>query len=135
MVGAVAEVVEPAFRIGEETAGSGAHAIAVGAFDDTWCGRESSASDGVVLGSGPKAEDNEIGLLGLPPEWIADVLLGNPENRRDGRFRISDFGMRKGIWGGTWRPYFVLQLRDFEGLLPRVITFVRYCGSSTRIGR
>ena len=102
MVGAVAEVVEPAFRIGEETAGSGAHAIAVGAFDDTWCGRESSASDGVVLGSGPKAEDNEIGLLGLPPEWIADVLLGNPENRRDGRFRISDFGMGTGIWGGTW---------------------------------
>ena len=32
-------------------------------------------------------------------------------------------------------PYFVPQLRDFEGLLPRVIKFVRYCGGSTRFGR
>ena len=38
----------------------------------------------------------------LPPERIADVLLRNPENRMDGRFRISDFGMGTGIWGGTW---------------------------------
>ena len=32
-------------------------------------------------------------------------------------------------------PYFVSQLRDFEGLLPRAIKFVRYCGGSTRFGR
>jgi hypothetical protein len=32
-------------------------------------------------------------------------------------------------------PYFVPQLRYFEGLLPRVIKFVRYCGGSTRFGR
>jgi hypothetical protein len=38
----------------------------------------------------------------LPPEWIADVPLGNPEDGRFGRFRIADFGMGTGIWGGTW---------------------------------
>ena len=32
-------------------------------------------------------------------------------------------------------PYFVSQLRDFEGLLPRVINFVWCCGVSTRFGR
>ena len=130
MVGVVAEVVEPAFSVGEETAGCGAHAIAVGPFDDVGCGGEGGSAHGVVLGTGPETEDNEIGLLGLPPERIADVLLRNPENRRDGRFRISDFGM--------W-PYFAPNLaslgRSFEGLLARVINFVRYCGVSTRFGR
>ena len=53
--------------------------------------------------------------------------------------------MRKGIWGGMWRPCFVPRpafaghfytwLREFEGLLPRVIKFVRYCGGSSRFGR
>ena len=36
-------------------------------------------------------------------------------------------------------PYFAPNLaslgRSFEGLLPRVIKFVRYCGGSTRFGR
>jgi len=32
-------------------------------------------------------------------------------------------------------PYFVPQLRDYAGLLPRVINFVRCCGVSTRFGR
>ena len=81
MVGTVAEVVEATFSVGEKTAGSGAHAVAIGAFDDVGCGRECSTTDRVVLGSSPETEDDEIGLLGLPPDWIADVLLGNPENR------------------------------------------------------
>ena len=102
MVGAVAKVVEAAFCVGEETAGGGAHAVAIGAFDYAGCGREGSSADGVVFRTGPEAEDDEIGLLGLPPEWIADVLLRNPEDGQFGRFRISDFGMRKRIWGVTW---------------------------------
>ena len=93
MVGEVAEVVEAAFCVGEETTGGGAHAVAIGAFDDVGGGREGRSANGVVFGAGPEAEDNEIGLLGLPPDWVADVLLGNPEDGRDGRFRISDFGM------------------------------------------
>ena len=93
MVGAVAEVVEAAFGVSEETAGGSAHAVAIGAFDDAGCGRKSSASNRVVLGAGPEAKDDEIGMMILPPEWIADVLLRNPENGRDGRFRISNFGM------------------------------------------
>ena len=32
-------------------------------------------------------------------------------------------------------PCYVPHLQDFEGLLPRVIKFVRYCGGSTRFGR
>ena len=130
MVGAVAKVVEAAFCVGEETAGGSAHAVAIGTFDDVGCGGESGSADGVVLGSGPESKNDEIGFVGLPPERIADVLLRNPENRRDGRFRISDFGM--------W-PYFAPNLaslgRSFEGLLPRVINFVWCCGVSTRFGR
>ena len=102
MVGAVAKVVEAAFSVGEETAGGSAHAIAIGSFDDPGCGREGSSANGVVLGSGPETKDDEIGMMILPPEWVADVPLRNPENRRDGRFRISNFGMGTGIWGGTW---------------------------------
>ena len=102
MVGAVAEVVEPAFDVGWKTAGGSAHAIAIGTFDDVGCGREGGSANGIVFGAGPESKNDEIGMMILPPERIADVLLRNPENRRDGRFRISDFGMRKRIWGGTW---------------------------------
>ena len=126
MVGEVAEVVEATFCVGEETTGGSPQAVAIGTFDDVGCGRKSSASDRVVLGTSPETEDNEIGLLGLPPEWIADVGGRGPENGMDGRFRISDFGM--------W-PCYVPHLRDYAGLLPRVIKFVRYCGGSTRFGR
>ena len=103
MVGAVTKVVEAAFCVCEEPTGGSTHAIAIGALDDVGCGREGSATDRVVLGTSPESENDEIGFLGLPPEWIADVLLRNPENRRDGRFRISDFGM--------W-PCYVPHLRD-----------------------
>ena len=93
MVGAVAEVVEAKFCIGEKTTGGGAHAVAIGPFDDAGCGKEGGSADRVVFGSGPESENDEIGLLGLPPKWIAYVGGGRPENRRDGRFRISNFGM------------------------------------------
>ena len=126
MVGAVAKVVKATFSVGEETAGCGAHAVAIGTFDDVGCGGEGRLADGVVLGTSPESENDKIGLLRLPPEWIADVLLRNPENGRDGRFRISYFGM--------W-PCYVPHPRDYAGLLPRVIKFVRYCGGSTRFGR
>ena len=79
-VSAVAEVVEAAFCVGEESAGGGAHAVAIGPFDDVGGGRKSSASDRVLLGTSPETEYNEIGLLGLPPEWVSNVLLRNPEN-------------------------------------------------------
>jgi len=102
VVGAVAEVVEATFCISKKSTGGSAHAVAIGAFDDMGCSRKGSSAYRVVFGAGPEAEDDEIGFLGLPPEWVTNVLLRNPENRRDGRFRISDFGMREGIWGGTW---------------------------------
>lgn len=102
MVDAVTEVVEPTFSVGKETAGGSAHAIAVGPFDDAGCSRKGGSADGVVLGSGPEAEDDEIGLLGLPPTGVTNVEGGRPEGRGNGRFRISDFRMGTGIWGGTW---------------------------------
>ena len=86
MVGAVAEVVEATFCVGEETAGGSAHAIAIGALDDVGCGREGSAADRVVFWAGPETEDHEIGFVGLPPEWIADVRGRRPENGGDERF-------------------------------------------------
>ena len=86
MVGAVAKVVEAALGVGEKTAGGGAHAVAIGAFDNVGCGKEGGTADGVVLGPGPEAEDDEIGFLGLPPEWVSNVLLRNPKNGRDERF-------------------------------------------------
>ena len=86
MVGVVAEVVEPAFSVGEKTAGGSAHAIAIGALDDVGCGREGSAADRVVFWAGPETEDHEIGFVGLPPEWIADVRGRRPENGGDERF-------------------------------------------------
>jgi hypothetical protein len=102
LVGAVTEVVKATFRICKKTTGCGAHAVAIGAFDDAGCGRKSSASNRVVLGPGPEAENDEIGFLGLPPDWVADFRVGRPEDGKFGRFRISDFGMRKRIWGVTW---------------------------------
>ena len=80
MEGAVAEVVEATFRVDEETAGGGAHAVAIGPFDDAWCGGEGGEADGVVFWAGPEPEDDEIGFLGLPPEWVADVRGGRPED-------------------------------------------------------
>jgi len=80
VVGAVTKVVEAAFGVGEKTAGGSAHAIAIGALDDVGCGREGSATDRVVLGTSPESENDEIGFLGLPPEWIADGGGRGPEN-------------------------------------------------------
>ena len=79
-MGAVAEVVEATFCVGEEPAGGSAHAVAIGPFDDAWGGGESGLANGVVLGAGPEAENDEIGFLGLPPEWVADVRGGRPED-------------------------------------------------------
>ena len=81
MVGAVAKVVEAAFSVGGKTTGCGAHAVAIGAFDDVGGGREGRSANGVVFGAGPESKDNEIGLLELPPDGVANVLLRNPENR------------------------------------------------------
>jgi hypothetical protein len=36
---------------------------------------------GVVLGTGPEAENYKIRTMILPPAWIADVGGRNPENR------------------------------------------------------
>ena len=80
MVCAVAKVVEATFCIGEKAAGSGAHAVAIGPFDDVGCGGQGGAADGVVLGTGPEAEDDEIGLLGLPPTGVTNVEGGRPED-------------------------------------------------------
>ncbi len=102
MVGAVAEVVEATFCISKKSTGGSAHAVAIGAFDDMGCSRKGSSAYRVVFGAGPEAEDDEVEFLGLPPEWVADVRGGRPEDWKDRRFRISDFGMREGIWGGTW---------------------------------
>ena len=100
------------------------------AIDETGFCSEGSSADGVVLGPGPKSENDEIGIVAMLPEWVADVRGGRPENGRDGRFRISDFGM--------W-PYFAPNLaslgRSFEGLLARVIKFVRSSKGGTRLGR
>jgi len=66
------------------------------------CGRKGGSANGIVFGAGPETKDDEIGMMILPPEWVADVTLRNPEDGQFGRFRISDFGMRKRIWGVTW---------------------------------
>ena len=73
MIGAVTKVVKATFRICKKTAGGSAHAVAIGAFDDVGGGRECSSADRVVLGTGPESEDDQIGFVGLPPDWIADV--------------------------------------------------------------
>ena len=81
MVGAVAKVVEATFCVGEETARSGAHAIAIGAFDDMGCSRKGGTAHEVVLGTGPETEDDEIGMMILPPKGVSNVLLRNTKNR------------------------------------------------------
>ena len=81
MVGAVAEVVEAAFRICKKTTGGSAHAVAIGSFDDAGCGREGSSADRVVLGAGPETKNDEIRLLGLPPLLVSNLGRGGPENR------------------------------------------------------
>ena len=43
-------------------------------------GGEGGSADGVVLGASPEAENDEVGFLGLPPEWVADVRGGGPED-------------------------------------------------------
>ena len=63
----LAEVVEAAFCVGEETAGGGAHAVAIGTFDDMRCGGEGSSTYGVVFGTSPESKDYEIGHLLSPP--------------------------------------------------------------------
>ena len=80
MVGVVAEVVEPAFGVGEKAAGGGAHAVAIGPFDDAGCSRKGGSADRVVFGSSPETEDDEVGMMILPPEGIADVRGRRPEN-------------------------------------------------------
>ena len=80
MIGVVAEVVKATFSVGEETAGCSAHAVTIGPFDDMGGGGEGGTAHGVVLGTGPETEDDEIGFLGLPPEWIADVGGRRPED-------------------------------------------------------
>ena len=64
------------------------------AIDETGFCSEGSSADGVVFWPGPKSENDEIGIVAMLPEWVADVRGGRPENGRDGRFRISDFGFR-----------------------------------------
>jgi len=81
------------------------------------CGREGGSANGIVFGAGPESKNDEIGMMILPPERIADVLLRNPENRRDGRFRISDFGMGTGIWDGTW---FGRRMHDKVGVAAKI---------------
>ena len=39
MVSAVAEVVEASFCISKKSTGGGAHAVAIGSFDNVGCGR------------------------------------------------------------------------------------------------
>ena len=80
MVGAVAEEVEATFCISKESTRGSAHAIAIGTFDDVGRGGEGGTADGVVLGSGPETEDNEIGLLELPPTGVTNVQGGRPED-------------------------------------------------------
>ena len=80
MVGAVAKVVEPAFCVGEETAGSGAHAVAIGAFDNLRCGGKGGSADRVILGSSPETEDDQIGMMNLPPFFISNLGCRGPED-------------------------------------------------------
>ena len=80
MEGAVAEVVEATFCISKESTRGSAHAVAIGAFDDMGCSRKGGSANGVVLGSGPETEDNEIGLLELPPTGVTNVEGARPED-------------------------------------------------------
>ena len=80
MVSAVAKIVEATFSVGEETTGSGAHAVAIGAFDDVGCSRKGGSTDRVVFGTGPETEDDEIGMMILPPFFISNLGRGGPED-------------------------------------------------------
>ncbi|NBT48517.1 MAG: hypothetical protein EBT07_12010, partial [Actinobacteria bacterium] len=60
--------------------GGSAHAIAIGAFDDVGGGREGSASDRVVFGAGPETENDEIGMMILPPFFISNLGRRGPED-------------------------------------------------------
>jgi len=70
---------------------------------------EGGSADGVVLGSGPEAEDDEIGLLGLPPERVADVRGRGPD------YRV--------VAGGGWRVAcgFSRRVDDQPGLVAEVM--------------
>lgn len=97
MVGAVAEVVEPEFCVIEESAGCGAHSVAVCPFDNAGGGGKGGATDGVVFGAGPETEDDQIGLVALPPGGAADVGGGGPDNGAsagDGRRVAGGFAFR-----------------------------------------
>jgi hypothetical protein len=76
---AIHPVVMPSADIQTKATGSGAHAVAIGSLDDPVRGRESGAPNGVVFGAGPEAKDDEIGFVGFPPRWIADVGRGGPD--------------------------------------------------------
>jgi hypothetical protein len=80
LVGTIAKVVEATFSVGEESARSCAHAVAIGAFDYAAGSREGSSADGVVLGSSPETEDDEIGMMILPPFFISNLGWRGPED-------------------------------------------------------
>ena len=80
MVGAVAEVVEATLSVGEETAGGGAHPVAISTFDDVGGGGEGGAADGVVFWAGPEAEDDQLGMMILPPFFISNLGRRGPED-------------------------------------------------------
>ena len=82
-------------------AGCGAHAIAVRPLDDAGGGGEGGPPNGIVFGSGPKAQDHKIRLLVLPPGRVANIRRGGPEDRAwgwlwwmifDGLSRMNDEG-------------------------------------------
>ena len=90
MVGTVAKVVEATFRVGEETAGGGAHAVAIGTFDDAGCGGKGGSANVIVFGAGPETKDNEIGHLLSPPFLGYRLGLGDELNRAvQGIFRMG----------------------------------------------
>ena len=80
-VGAVAKVVEPAFCISKKSTGGGAHAVAIGAFNDVGGGGEGGHPKKVIFRQGPKPQNHQIGFLFLPPSWRFGLLRGN---ERDG---------------------------------------------------
>ncbi|NBS80043.1 hypothetical protein EBS57_09710, partial [bacterium] len=80
MVGAVAEVVEASFCISKKSAGSGAHAVTIGAFDDMGCGGEGGSAYRIVFRTGPEAEYDEIGHLLSPPFVGYRLGLGDQLN-------------------------------------------------------
>lgn len=97
LIGVAAKIVVSASGVGRKSAGSGAHAVTVGSFDDPGSGGEGSLANRVVLGAGPEAENHQIGLMGLPPGWVTDVGRGDPDDRVmvGDEWRVADgFGRR-----------------------------------------